>query len=173
MNRPQPDEYASWGGTYIEKVTGDLFEDLENQVTALTGTLLRYPELANFAYAPGKWTIKELLGHMIDTERILAYRLTTFVRNDQTPLPGFEEDDYVRFAGFADRELEDLVGEFVLLRQANLHFFHSITPAQLDRRGYMADGRSITARALLYVIAGHVNHHMQVLESRYINEQPA
>ncbi|WP_129716871.1 DinB family protein [Pedobacter sp. SYP-B3415] len=170
MNRPQPEEYASWGAVYIDQITGDVFEDLENQVLHFTDTILAHRQLESYAYAPGKWTMKELLGHMVDTERILVFRLTAFARNDKTALPGFEEDDYVRYADFAGRQLDDLVQEFVLLRKSNLFLFRGLTEAQLDRRGTMTDGRIISVRALLYVIAGHVNHHQRVLETKYLKQ---
>lgn len=166
MNRPQPNEYPAWGETYISKVKNDVFEVLNKQITSFPALLLRNKEKENFAYADGKWTVKELLGHLIDTERILTYRLTCFARNEQQPLNGFDEDAYVSNAHFADRDFKNLTEEFIALRKANLYLFESLNEVELDRSG-TASGREVTVRALLHIIAGHIEHHIYILKEHY------
>ncbi|HEY1024819.1 MAG TPA: DinB family protein, partial [Sphingobacteriaceae bacterium] len=116
MNRPKPDEYAEWYKDYIDSVDDDVIDELETQASAFSEFIRSIPdEKADFAYADGKWSVKELLGHVIDTERIMTYRALRFARNDKTPIPGFEEDHYVANAHFADRTLGELAEEFYLL----------------------------------------------------------
>ena len=167
MNQPQPNEYSDWSKGYIDQVNGDLMEILQRQSTEFPEFINSIAEKADYAYAPGKWTIKEMTGHIIDTERILVYRLTAFARNEQAPLPGFEEDDYVANARFAERSLLSFTEEFTLLRQANLYLFRSLNEAELNRAG-MASGKPISVRALLFVIAGHMIHHTRIIKERYL-----
>jgi uncharacterized damage-inducible protein DinB len=167
MNRPQAHEYPAWGETYIKLVDGDVIEILERQATEFPDFLNSLIEKAEYAYAPDKWTIKEIAGHMIDAERVFTYRLTCFARGEQQPLPGFEEDDYVANAHFSDRSLLSLSHEFALLRKANLYLFKSLTEAELDHKG-TASGKKITVRAILFVTAGHVMHHVGVIKDRYL-----
>lgn len=167
MNRPQTHEYPAWGETYIKLVDGDVLEVLQRQAIEFPDFVNNLIEKADYAYAPGKWTIKEMVGHIIDAERVFAYRLTCFARADQQPLPGFEEDDYVRNAHFADRSLLSLSEEFSLLRKANLYLFKSLTELELDRMG-TASGRQITVRAILFVAAGHLMHHVKIVKERYL-----
>jgi len=167
MNRPQPNEYPAWALTYIEKVNGDIFELLERQADEFPDFISTLTVKADYAYAPGKWTLKEMSGHIIDTERILVYRLTSFARLEQTALPGFEEDDYVANAHFAERDLTSFAEEFRLLRKANLYLFKSLNEQDLKRSGTVSE-RQISVRALLYVIAGHLIHHTQIINERYL-----
>lgn len=168
MNRPQTHEYPAWAETYISKITGDdILGILEKQATDFPDFLNNLIEKADYAYAPGKWTIKEMAGHIVDTERILVYRLTCFARAEQHALPGFEEDDYVANAHFSDRSLLSLSEEFSLLRRANLYLFNSLNEHELNLSG-TASERQITVRALLFVIAGHVIHHTGIIEERYL-----
>jgi len=167
MNQPQPNEYSDWSKGYIDQVNGDLMEILQRQSTEFPEFINSIAEKADYAYAPGKWTIKEMTGHIIDTERILVYRLTAFARNEQAPLPGFEEDDYVANARFAERSLLSFTEEFSLLRQANLYLFRSLNEAELNRAG-TASGKPISVRALLFVIAGHMIHHTRIIKERYL-----
>ncbi|MET4082435.1 hypothetical protein ABIB40_002393 [Pedobacter sp. UYP30] len=166
MNRPQPNEYPAWGENYISKVKDDIFEKLTQQITSLPKLLLNNKDKENFAYAAGKWTVKELLGHLIDTDRILTYRLMSFARNEQQPLTGFDEDAYVANADFANRDFKNLTEEFIALRKANLYLFESLNEEELNRKG-IASGKEITVRALLFVIAGHIAHHVQILKELY------
>lgn len=168
MNRPKTHEYPAWAETYIKLIDGnDVISLLERQAIEYPDFIRNLIEKADYAYAPGKWTIKELAGHIIDTERILVYRLTCFARNEKQPLPGFEEDDYVANAHFSDRSLLSLSEEFSLLRKSNLYLFKSLTDAELEQMG-TASNRQITVRALLFVIAGHIMHHVQIIKERYL-----
>lgn len=166
MNPPQPNEYPIWGEAYISKVNGDIFEILQAQIESVPEIFLRNTGKADFAYAEGKWTLKEMLGHMIDTERVLVYRLTCFARNEQQHLPGFEEDDYVANARFSERNLADLTEEFAALRKANLYLFRTLNEVELNRKG-TASGREINVKSILFIVAGHVNHHLSILKERY------
>ncbi|QNN41854.1 DinB family protein [Pedobacter roseus] len=166
MNRPQPNEYLIWGETYISKVDREIFEILNDQVESLPALYRRNADKADYAYAEGKWTLKEMLGHIIDTERVFAYRITCFARNEKQPLPGFEEDDYVLNARFAERDLEDLIEEFIALRKANLYLFKSLNEDELDRKG-IASGREINVKSILFIAGGHIIHHVSILKERY------
>jgi len=163
MNQPQPKKYRD----YPSLVTGDVMEVLNAQATAFPEFLTGLTHLADYAYAPGKWTLKEMSGHIIDTERILVYRLTAIARGEQVTLPGFDEDAYVTGAHFADRQLSSFAEEFSLLRRANLYLFQSLTAAELNRSGF-ASGKPITVERLLYTIAGHVIHHIEIVNERYL-----
>jgi hypothetical protein len=167
MNRPQAHEYPVWAEQYISLVEGDVMELLKRQASEFSDFINSLIEKADYAYAPGKWTIKQLIGHIIDTERILVYRLTCFARGENHALPGFEEDDYVANAHFQDRSLLSLSEEFSLLRRANMYLFDSLSEKDLNRSG-TASERQITVRALLYVIPGHIIHHTQIIKSRYL-----
>ena len=120
-------------------------------------------------YASGKWSIKEVVGHMCDTERIMAYRALRIARGDQTPLPGFEQDDYVRAAGFDSISMSDLTEEFRLIREATLPLLRGFDEQALERRG-TANKVSISVLALAYIIAGHERHHVSILRSRYLRK---
>ncbi|WP_214227302.1 DinB family protein [Pedobacter sp. B4-66] len=167
MNRPQTHEYPVWAETYIKLVGDDVMEQLEKQATEFPDFINSLIEKADFAYAPGKWTIKELIGHIIDSERVFVYRLTCFARGEQHALPGFEEDDYVANAHFSDRSLLSLSEEFALLRKSNLYLFKSLTEKELNRSG-TASERQITVRAILFVMAGHIMHHLGIIKERYL-----
>ncbi|MCY1525757.1 DinB superfamily protein [compost metagenome] len=142
-------------------------EILESQAIDFPNFINNLVEKSDYAYAPGKWTIKELTGHIIDTERILVYRLLCFARGEQSPLPGFEEDDYVANAHFKDRSLFSMGDEFSLLRRANLHLVQSLNEEELDRIG-ISNGKKMSVRALVFILAGHVIHHTRIIKERYI-----
>jgi len=153
---------------YISLVEGDnVLEVLKQQSTDFPDFLNNLIEKADYAYATGKWTIKEMVGHIIDTERILTYRLLCIARGEQNPLPGFEENAYVEQAHFADRSLLSLSEEFSLLRKANLYLYNSLNAQELQRTGTAA-GRQLTVNALLFTIAGHLIHHTQIIKERYL-----
>ena len=124
-----------------------------------------------FRYAPDKWTVKEVLGHVTDSERIFVYRALRIARGDQTPLQGFEQDDYVRGGNFGERALVDLAEEFVLVRAATIAFFKSLQKDAWPRRG-VANKNEVTVRALAFIVAGHELHHRQILEERYFPAIP-
>ena len=168
MNRPQPDEYPVFFAGYIDAVSDDVIVELERQTDAFPEFLRGLTEeKADFAYAEGKWTIKELIGHLIDTERIMAYRVMRIARNDATPLAGFDENDYVANAHFADRNLESLAEEFALLRRTNMYLIKSFNDEEINRTG-TSNGNLISVRALIYIMAGHLNHHRRIIEERYL-----
>jgi uncharacterized damage-inducible protein DinB len=167
--RPDANEYAPYYGKYISLVPeGDVVVTLSRQLDE-TLALLRGLSVAqaDARYAPDKWSIKEVVGHIIDTERIFGHRVFRFARNDQTPLPGFEQDDYVRAADFSNRQLDDLAAEFEHVRRANLYLLRSLDDAAWLRRG-VASSNEVSVRALAYIIAGHERHHMHIVRTRYL-----
>jgi uncharacterized damage-inducible protein DinB len=168
MNRPYINEYAEFYQKYIDTVDNDVIDELETQAYAFPEFLRAIPSgKEDYKYAPGKWSIKELVGHVIDTERIMTYRALRFARNDSTAVAGFDEEHYVAHAHFSDRTLEGFAEEFNLLRRSNLHFFRSLTESELARTG-TANGASVSVRALLFIIAGHLNHHRRIITERYL-----
>lgn len=167
MNLPQTQEYPEWVNKYISLVQGDVIEVLEKQATDFANYMHNLIEKADYAYAEGKWTIKELIGHVIDTERILAYRMLSFARNEKAALPGFDEDSYVKNAHFKDRSLFSLSDEFMMLRKANLYLIKSLNEVELNNIG-SASGTNISVRALVFMLAGHVIHHQNVIKERYL-----
>jgi hypothetical protein len=169
MNKPGPEEYVPFYATYISKVgSGDIIKILEEQMHS-TYELAKSitANKAAYAYAPGKWTIKEVWGHMADTERVMAYRALRFARNDSLDLQGFDQDDYMANSRFNERTLDDLAEEFKTLRQANLYLLKHLN-AEEKQRGGLANGNYVTVNALLYIIAGHEHHHIGILKERYL-----
>jgi hypothetical protein len=168
MNQPQPNVYPAWAERYISLVEGDVLNVLERQAYEFPDFINSLTDKADFAYQPGKWTIKQLIGHMIDTERILVYRLTCFARGEQAPLASFDEDSYVSHAHFQDRSLHSLSEEFSLLRKGNMYLFNSLQEEELNRTG-IASGLRISVAALCFVVAGHVIHHTRIIKERYLD----
>lgn len=169
MMRPEANEHAEYYGGYINLVPeGDIVATLEAQGAAFAAFLRGIPAAkGDHQYAPDKWSVKEVLGHMIDGERIFAYRALRFARGDQNPLPGFEQNDYVKSAQHGRAKLADLIEEFELLRRANVLMLRHLDEAAWTRRG-TASGYEISVRALAFVLAGHVAHHWGVLKERYL-----
>jgi hypothetical protein len=169
MNRPEKDEYNEYYETYISLVPEtDIVSVLENQIDAIEKLVGEIPEeKGTFAYAEGKWTIKDMLGHLSDGEKLFAYRALRISRADKTPIEGFEQDGYVENGNFNRRTLADLTEEFVSLRKANLYFFKNLDDTAWVRRG-TASGYPFSVRALAYICAGHVRHHVNVLKTRYL-----
>ncbi|MDF3077310.1 MAG: DinB family protein [Sphingobacteriaceae bacterium] len=169
MNRPLPHtEFGIFFQKYIDTVQDDVIGALEEQLESFPAFVNSIPhEKGDFAYADGKWTVKELIGHMIDTERIMAYRALRVGRNDKTSLPGFEENNFVANANFGDRSLESLAKEFKLVREASLALFRCFGEEELSRIG-VASGHPISTKALLFICAGHLNHHKKILSERYL-----
>lgn len=165
---PAADEHDPYYGTYVRRVPpGDFVAGLRSQVDELVerfGALT--PAQADFAYAPGKWTVKEMLGHMIDTERVFLYRATCFARQDPGPLPGYDQDAWIPPAAFGARRMSDLVAEWLAVRAATLALVEGL-PADAPLRRGVASGREFTVRALLYIILGHVHTHFDVFAERY------
>jgi len=169
MTRPNTTEYAPYYDKYVTLVPdGDITTTLAAQLEDTLALLRSIPEeRGGYAYEPGKWSIKELLGHVIDGERIFAYRALRIGRNDKTPLPGFEQDDYVANTNFNARTLASLIDEFAAVRQANLSLFRYFTAEEWHRRG-TASENEVSARALAYIIAGHELYHRDILKARYL-----
>ncbi len=170
MERPEKNEYAAYYETYVSLVEEtDIVAVLENQIAEMQNLFAEITEeKAAFAYAEGKWTIKNLVGHLSDGERIFAYRALRFARADETALPGFEQDGYIENANFDRVSLADLVEEFILLRRANLLFFKNL-PVEAWTRGGAASDNFVSVRAIAYIMVGHVRHHINVLKTRYLN----
>lgn len=169
IQRPQSDEAAPYYFNYINRVPqgADLFALLAAQPGELRALLQRVTDAqANLRPKPGEWSVKEVIGHLNDTERIFAYRALCIARGDITPLPGFEQDDYVRATDFNRRSLSDLLDEFASQRQANGLCFKPLTEAESQRRG-TASNNPISARACLYILVGHVLHHVESLTVDY------
>lgn len=172
--RPKPAEYHQYYDRYISLIPGnDILSTLEKQLPKTVALLSsRSEQDGELRYAPDKWSVKEVIGHMNDTERIMAYRALCFARADRTPLESFEQDDYVRNGPYSELRLADLVEEFKTIRAATLTLFRNLRPDDWTRRG-IANKNEITVRALAYIIAGHELHHRNVLEERYSKEGSA
>jgi hypothetical protein len=166
--RPNADEHDPYYARYISLVPdGDLLTILSAQIEQTTSLLKSVPESkAGYRYAPDKWSIKEVVGHLSDTERIFSYRALRFARADTVPVPGFEQDDYVKAANFDARSLTDLVNEFRAIRQATVALLGCLDEAAALRRG-VASGKPISVRAIAYNIAGHELHHVEGLRTLY------
>ena len=167
--RPVAGEYNAYYDRYISLVPDeDVLVVLRRQLESTLDTLREIDEeQANARYAPGKWSVKEVVGHMIDGERVFAYRALRFARNDRTPLKGFEQDDYVAGGNFAERRLSDLAEEFEHVRRATLSLFGHLS-AEAWRRSGVASDSLVSVRALAYIMAGHEAHHMRILRERYL-----
>lgn len=169
ISKPQPDEYASFYTNYINQVTGT---DVIALLTSLKDSTYQFfndlpAGKADYAYAEGKWTIKQLLGHMIDAERVFGFRILCFSRNDQNELPGFDENDYVANALFNERTLTDMANEFKTVRESNLYLLRSLSDEQCLLKG-IANGKPVSVRALAYIMAGHELHHLNIIRERYL-----
>jgi len=168
MNGPDKTEYAPYYERYVSLVTGDAMDVLGGQTTRLRDIFTGMPEeRGEFRYADGKWSIKELLGHLIDGERMFAYRVLRISRGDETPIEGFEQDGYIENAHSNDRSFADLLEEFSLLRRANMIFFKNLTDDDWLRHG-TASQATVSVRALGYIMAGHIEHHLTILKERYL-----
>src|SRR5579859_5473498 len=167
MKRPEAGEFAEYYGKYIAKVPGtDVPSILESERLQMSRLFAGRSERdGNFRYVPDKWTIKEILGHVTDAERIFTYRALRIGRGDETPLASFEQDDYVKVGGFAERTLADLMEEFDAVRGASISLFRSFDDAAWGRRGTASQKPvPVTVRALGFITAGHQIHHRTILE---------
>lgn len=166
--RPADTEYAPYYARYISLISGGPLQALREQPQELRRLLHGFTdEQARLRYAPGKWSIKESLVHVLDTERIFAYRALRIARGDQTPLPGFEQDNYVPASAADSRPLEDILNEYDAVRAATLSLFASLPEAAVSRTG-TASGHPVSVRALAYMLPGHEAHHLQLLRERYL-----
>ncbi len=166
--RPEETEYASFYAPYLALVPEeDILPVLAGQNVLLRRLMDSVPEeRESFRYAPDKWSIRELLGHVGDAERVFGFRAFAFSRGDQNPLPGFDENAYVAASGYGDRSLESLAGDFTGLREVNLALLRRLSPEAWLRTG-VANGKPVSVRALAYILAGHLRHHLGVLRERY------
>jgi len=160
ITRPGPSEFAPYYERYVSLVNdGDIVETLTRQQPSTVAAFVR---AGGVAPSPGKWSVKEVLGHVIDTERIMAYRALRIGRGDATPLPGFDQDPYIEHAGFEQRSLDDLLDEYNTVRAATLSLLAGFEEAAWGRFG-SADGKAVSVRALAWIIAGHELHHVKAL----------
>ena len=174
IHRPDDTEYLSYYHRYVSLVPeGDIVVTLAKQ-NEETLALLRHlsESQGGFRYAPGKWSIKELVAHVSDAERIFAYRALRFARADETPLHGFEENDYVRNGSFDSFPLAEIVSGFDSVRRSTVSLFR-LMPAEASTRRGKANHAEISVRALAHIIAGHELHHMNVLRTRYLESLQA
>ncbi len=170
MEFPKPGEYAEYYSVYINQIP-----DVENIIKVLednrekTQTFIKSlpEEKGIYSYAEGKWTVKEVLGHIADVERVMAYRAMCIARGEKKPLPGFEQDDYVASANFNERSISEIGEELHHLRNANIALFKSFNEESLMRWG-KASNNDVTVRAFLFIIAGHELHHLRILNERYL-----
>jgi len=168
VGRPDPSEYVPYQKMYIELVQGDdIIRILSAQIDSTLWYLRSLSDVqGDFRYAPDKWNVKEVVGHLIDTERVFAYRALSISRLDQAALPGFEQDDWVHAAGSTKLPLAELASEFECVRRSNIYFFQHLSADAWMRRG-VAAGHEFTVRAIAFIIAGHERHHLQILQTKY------
>ncbi|MGG4146404.1 DinB family protein [Paenibacillus algorifonticola] len=168
-NRPSINDYNPFYQTYIEKVPEGSIKDVLLEAQQATSELLASipEERGSFKYAEGKWSIKEVIGHINDTERVMSYRLLRVSRGDSTPLPGFEQEVFVAGARFNEYTIAELAEEYRAIRQSTLKLIDKLSDEELSRRGN-ASSFEVTALALAYIIAGHELHHLSVLKERYL-----
>ena len=169
MNRPETTEFAVYYNNYISLIEGnEAMSVLEAQSAEMRSMFSDVAEeKGTFAYAEGKWTIKELLSHLIDGERMFAYRVLRISRGDKTPIEGFEQDGYIENSNANNRSFAELLDEFDLQRRSNLLLLNNISDEGSKRMGTASDN-PVSVRALTYIMAGHVRHHIHILKERYL-----
>lgn len=169
--KPESGEFLQYYARYIDLVPdGDVIATLSSQMDETRALLRQFPEtMSGYRYGPDKWTVNQVLGHLIDSERIFSIRALRFARNDTTPLPGYEQDDYVANADFDSCALSELAAEFEAVRASTLFFFRHLDESAWMRRG-TANNAAVTVRALAYIIAGHELHHRGILRDRYLKK---
>jgi hypothetical protein len=169
MKRPEKSEYPAYHEQYINLIqTDNVLRPLESQMLEMQALVSDLPsEKEDYAYAPGKWTIKEVIGHLIDCERIFGYRILRFARGDNQALAGFNDQEYVPAGKFNKRSFYDLAHEFSVLREGNIILFKSLDEEALSRSG-KANDSELTVRAYFYFIAGHSAHHVRTIKTRYL-----
>lgn len=167
--RPKKGDYAEHYQQYIDLVEGnDVIGMLTDNNLYAQNILNSFPQSkGNYRYAEGKWTIKEVVGHILDTERIFCYRALAIARGEKKPLPGFDQDQYVINGKFNDRPLYDLTYEYRLVRESTILLFRSFDQSVLQNRG-VASGNEVTVLALMFMTAGHERHHLNILKEKYL-----
>jgi uncharacterized damage-inducible protein DinB len=170
MYQPLTNEYAPFYEKYIQLASGQpIMRKLKNQLNTIDDFLADIPPAKyDAAYAEGKWTIKQVIAHLIDTERVMTYRAMRIARNDQTDLSGFDQDAFVANTDIEKYTYSDLVDELVMLRQANIFFFKTLSDDDLRKKGSI-DGNLVSVGALLFIIFGHIEHHFNVLKEKYLS----
>lgn len=168
VGRPEAGEYAPYFKRYVSLVPGeDPLAVLEEQAVAVRRTLQGLPEAgAGFRYEPEKWSVCEVVGHCADAERVFAYRALAFARGEKAALPPFDENEFARLAGHDGVPFAELLDEFAAVRVSTLHLLRHLVQAAWQRRG-VASGKEISVRALAFVMAGHVAHHLGILREKY------
>jgi uncharacterized damage-inducible protein DinB len=170
IEKPVPGEYAAYASMYVDLTPDDgpILIHLERNAEILINLYRGLPEeRLLYRYAPGKWTMKEILQHLIDDERVYAYRAMRFARNDPSDLPGFDQDLFAKNSHADDRDIEVMLDEYADVRRSSISLFNSFTDEMLLRRG-TADGHHVTVRGLIYHLAGHELRHMNILRERYL-----
>jgi hypothetical protein len=167
--RPAAEEFAPYYGTYISKVAdGDIVTTLRSQFGTTLSFLRGIPESrSGHRYAPGKWSIRQVVAHVSDAERVFAYRALRFARGDGTPLPGFDENEFMKRSRLDERPYANLLDEFEAVRGASIALLDGLFPEEWTRHG-SASGKDVSVRALAWIIAGHELHHVGVLKERYL-----
>lgn len=172
ISRPAAGEYSAYHSNYLRLIPegANPLLKLEQQATEVKLTMATLTDQqALFRYRPGKWSLKESLVHMIDTERIFTYRALRIGRGDQTPLPGFEQDDYVPTTEADSRLIPDILAEYTAVRTATLLLFRSFSKPALERVGWVNDN-PLSVRALIYILAGHEAHHLKLFRENYLTD---
>ena len=173
MYQPLTNEYNPFYEGYIQLASAGnqpILKRLKSQLNGIDDFLADIPaKKYDYAYADGKWTVKQVISHLIDTERVMTYRAMRIARNDQTDLPGYDQDLIVANTDIDKYSYEDLVDELVMLRQANLFFFKCLTDDDLRKKG-TANGHVVSAGALLFIIYGHIEHHFNILKEKYLKK---
>ena len=174
LHKPAPSEYPAYFETYLKRLPEtDIVALLQTQCEELLSLFANLPEAeTEKGYAEGKWSLKELLQHMLDSERIMAYRALCFARNEQNMLPGFEEDEYAAVSDANRRKLSDLIAEYRLQRQSTIMLFKNFSPEMVERFG-KANNATYNVRSLAWVIAAHENHHLHIIQTRYLKQEAA
>jgi uncharacterized damage-inducible protein DinB len=170
IEKPKDGEFPPYANMYIQLLPGDgqLLKHLKNNFIATKELILSLPEgKLNYRYAENKWTIKEIMVHIIDDERIYAYRALRFARNDETELPGFEQDDYVLYSQANERSIENIMEEYEAVRSSTIALFDGLPEDSFLRMG-IANNNKVTVRALAYHIAGHELHHINIIKEKYL-----
>lgn len=168
LARPHPTEVPTFYQGYVQAAPGStLLESLSHPEAGFASLAGLHRTLGDHRYASGKWTIKEVVQHVIDAERVFAYRALRFARNDATALPGFEENDYAPASEAGRRDMPDLLDEAATVRAGTIALYRSFTPVMLTRRG-TASGHTLSVHALGWIIAGHAAHHLRIIHQRYL-----
>ena len=171
LRRPDPGEHAAYYARYVDLVPdGDILEILRDQLGETLALLQHVPrERENYRYAPGKWSLREVVGHVLDTERVMAYRALAMSRSEGVDLPGMDQEEWARHSNAATRSLDDLASEWATVRRANVHMFATLPEGAVERRG-RASGNDFTVRSFAWIVAGHELWHRERLASDYLEK---